>query len=193
MANEEAMIEPMKAWARKTTGFTIVELLIVIVVIAILAAITIIAYNGIQTRAENTKTTNAVEAYVKALSMYATDNGLYPQYNYPCLGGVSPCSNMTDGVAACPGYGAASGPAAFDTAVATEVTRLPAVSTQQMTCDGKTYRGAFYSYTNGGKDSAIVLYLKGFVSCPTIGGTTLAGSYQNTNTTSCYITLPTLS
>ena len=33
-------------------GFTIVELLVVIVVIAILAAITIVAYNGIQTRAQ---------------------------------------------------------------------------------------------------------------------------------------------
>ena len=39
----------MKPWA-KQTGFTIVELLIVIVVIAILAAITIVAYNGIQNR-----------------------------------------------------------------------------------------------------------------------------------------------
>ncbi|MBC7869080.1 prepilin-type N-terminal cleavage/methylation domain-containing protein [Candidatus Saccharibacteria bacterium] len=35
----------------KTTGFTIVELLIVIVVIGILAAITIVSYNGIQGRA----------------------------------------------------------------------------------------------------------------------------------------------
>ena len=36
---------------RNHTGFTIVELLIVIVVIAILAAITIVAFNGIQDRA----------------------------------------------------------------------------------------------------------------------------------------------
>jgi len=36
-------------------GFTIVELLIVIVVIAILAAITIVAFNGVQTRARNSK------------------------------------------------------------------------------------------------------------------------------------------
>ena len=35
-------------------GFTIVELLIVIVVIAILAAITIVAYTGIQNRAYDT-------------------------------------------------------------------------------------------------------------------------------------------
>ena len=40
-------------WARKQTGFTIVELLIVVVVIAILAAITIVAYNGITNRAKS--------------------------------------------------------------------------------------------------------------------------------------------
>ena len=39
-------------WAKnKNTGFTIVELLIVIVVIGILAAISIVAYNGVQDRA----------------------------------------------------------------------------------------------------------------------------------------------
>lgn len=37
----------------KERGFTIVELLIVIVVIAILAAISIVAYSGIQNRARN--------------------------------------------------------------------------------------------------------------------------------------------
>ena len=35
-------------WQRNSKGFTIVELLIVIVVIAILAALTIVAFNGIQ-------------------------------------------------------------------------------------------------------------------------------------------------
>lgn len=74
----------MKKWA-KQKGFTIVELLIVIVVIAILAAITIVAYNGIQTRAENSKTASAVAAWAKALQMYKVDEGSYPVIN-SCLG-----------------------------------------------------------------------------------------------------------
>ena len=43
----------MQVWARMKSGFTIVELLIVVVVIAILATITIVAYNGIQNQAKD--------------------------------------------------------------------------------------------------------------------------------------------
>lgn len=67
-------------------GFTIVELLIVIVVIGILAAITIVAFNGVQQRAENAKTISAVGAYEKALITYATVKGQYPGYGNICLG-----------------------------------------------------------------------------------------------------------
>lgn len=59
-------------------GFTIVELLIVIVVIAILAAISIVAYNGIQERARNTKRVNDVVAIQKALELFRTEKGRYP-------------------------------------------------------------------------------------------------------------------
>jgi len=49
----------------KSKGFTIVELLIVIVVIAILAAITIVAYNGIQQRAKTTASKSSAETVQK--------------------------------------------------------------------------------------------------------------------------------
>lgn len=53
-------------------GFTIVELLIVIVVIAILAAITIVSYNGIVTNARNTTRIDAANTVAKSLRLYAS-------------------------------------------------------------------------------------------------------------------------
>ena len=62
-------------------GFTIVELLIVIVVIAILATISIVAYNGVQGRARDTKRQNDISSVVKLLELYRADNGSYPVCN----------------------------------------------------------------------------------------------------------------
>lgn len=67
----------MKPWP-KQKGFTIVELLIVIVVIGILAAITIVAYNGIQQRARDSERQAEMKSVEKALEMYYVDNGGYP-------------------------------------------------------------------------------------------------------------------
>lgn len=69
-------------------GFTIVELLIVIVVIAILATISIVAYNGIQQRAHNAQTVTAAKEILKLLQLYKADNGDYPSggYAYACVG-----------------------------------------------------------------------------------------------------------
>jgi prepilin-type N-terminal cleavage/methylation domain-containing protein len=83
----------MNVWARKQTGFTIVELLIVIVVIAILAAITIVAYNGIRDRAQTSGLQTALAQANKKVLFYAADNA----DNYPATladAGVADSANV---------------------------------------------------------------------------------------------------
>lgn len=63
---------------QQAKGFTIVELLIVIVVIGILAAITIVAYNGIQQRAAVSRAVSDLTAINKAILLYYAENGSYP-------------------------------------------------------------------------------------------------------------------
>lgn len=67
-----------------TKGFTIVELLIVIVIIGILAAITIVAYNGIQNRAFNARVQSDIKNVQKIVENYNAING-----SYPSTGGLS--------------------------------------------------------------------------------------------------------
>lgn len=73
----------------KRRGFTIVELLIVIVVIGILAAVTIVAYNGIQKRARDAARTGDISSLMKAIEIYKADNGVYPN---PCGGNDVGCA-----------------------------------------------------------------------------------------------------
>ena len=63
------------------SGFTIVELLIVIVVIAILAAISIVAYNGIQSRARNVQQLSTAKTYLNVFASYVVQNNSYPPYS----------------------------------------------------------------------------------------------------------------
>ena len=71
---------------KTTSGFTIVELLIVIVVIAILAAITVVAYNGVQNRAYDSSIQNDLTNIAKQLELAKIDstNESYP-YGNPAL------------------------------------------------------------------------------------------------------------
>lgn len=64
----------------KMKGFTIVELLIVIVVIAILAAISVVAYNGIQERSRQAKIESDLTLINKAVMAARVNRGV-PLYN----------------------------------------------------------------------------------------------------------------
>ena len=59
-------------------GFTIVELLIVIVVIAILAAISIVAYTGVQENARKTQRAADAKVVADAINAYYAEEGSWP-------------------------------------------------------------------------------------------------------------------
>ena len=62
----------------ESKGFTIVELLVVIVVIAILAAITIVSYTGISNKAVASSIQSDLDNASKALKLFQVDNMAYP-------------------------------------------------------------------------------------------------------------------
>ena len=68
----------IKLNSKSERGFTIVELLIVVVVIAILAAITIVSYNGITNRANQSASKSAASNVQKKAELYYADLSLYP-------------------------------------------------------------------------------------------------------------------
>lgn len=83
----------------KLKGFTIVELLIVIVVIAILASTTVVAYNGIQKRAQNAAILTEFRAWKQAFALYITEKGSYPAMpdnTHYCLGTGYPGGKCRD-------------------------------------------------------------------------------------------------
>ena len=65
---------------RKQSGFTIVELLIVIIVIGILAALVITTYSGVQAKARDTKRQTDIGALYSQLEAYYAQNGGYPAF-----------------------------------------------------------------------------------------------------------------
>ncbi|MBC7868734.1 prepilin-type N-terminal cleavage/methylation domain-containing protein [Candidatus Saccharibacteria bacterium] len=166
-----------------TSGFTIVELLIVIVVIGILAAITIVAYNGIQSRARAAAVSSALEQTVKKLALYAVDNNVFPidlatigivnsggtSYQYSVNNAVTPqtyCVTATNG---------------------TTFYRVNATNTAPSSgvCDGHLVGGvaAITNYATD-PDAANSVSAFGFAGAPTTSTRTIASDRSYLGTTS---------
>lgn len=173
----------MTSIPQRQKGFTIVELLIVIVVIAILAAITIVSYNGIQSRARDAQTIAAVNAYIKGFTMYAIDNRAYPLTANTCIG---------------EGY---AGGLCWDNRVYTSNPNFATIMKPYMagTLPNPSTKRLFMSTTEGSR--AGILYVHGGFSFryqleskpPTscgISGATLSWSSSTTEGQECNIALP---
>jgi general secretion pathway protein G len=63
---------------KRQSGFTIVELLIVIVVIGILATLVIVTFTGIQQKARNSQRQTDINALDSHIEAYYAQNGFYP-------------------------------------------------------------------------------------------------------------------
>ena len=85
-----------------TQGFTIVELLIVVVVIAILAAITIVSYNGIQNRARTVVSLSTVAEVRDKATIWSSMMSSYPDLAQLRTNSVSPPDMDTAGGATGP-------------------------------------------------------------------------------------------
>jgi prepilin-type N-terminal cleavage/methylation domain-containing protein len=164
----------------KSRGFTIVELLIVIVVIGILAAITIVAYNGFQQRARNAQVVAGVNMYVKAFLNYVTTTGAYP-VNSGCLGANYPSNQCWQGI-----DGAFSVDGTLDANMATVLNSKPTLATSLMSIGIANDFRAGALYRTG--PSKIIYYLAGTGQDCSIGGAT--GITEGGVVTQCSLLLP---
>lgn len=87
----------LKTNIRKQSGFTIVELLIVIVVIGILAALVLNTFQGVQARARDTERRTDINSIATQLEAYYADYGHYPDNTAAttCGDGTESCDLST--------------------------------------------------------------------------------------------------
>ena len=78
---------------RLNLGFTLIEILVVVAIIAILAGILLAALSGVQNAAKKTQTSTLMQSFGRACDEFALDNGRYP--------GILPDA-VVDGVAITP-------------------------------------------------------------------------------------------
>lgn len=193
-------------------GFTIVELLIVIVVIAILAAITIVAYNGIQQRARNTQIVTSATQWKKLINLYLTQNGGYASLRnggHYCLGSGYPTNWDANADEDCLKSNSIKHPNAAINNLLANVGALPAavpvINSGGVGFTGVSFRQSdvldptgqnmpdyptLWYYLDGNNQDCVLRPVIKTVSGGITIDTTASYSYNDTGTTVCRIALP---
>ena len=169
---------------RLNHGFTIVELLIVIVVIAILAAVSVVAYSGIQQRATASKAASTATQIYKGFEAYYALEGHYPltaaldSGREGCIGDVSDFPSRDGfGAGECAPDIYSSEMTSVDTALTTELgkvmiapnTSLPPLV--DLWSPDKQIRGIYFKTGNSafsGKWLYITYQVRGRQKCPDV-------------------------
>lgn len=188
----------LSGMTKSRSGFTLVEIMAVIVIIAILATVTLVTYNGVTTRARTTQTVSAAEQWVKAILVYRARNGALPpnstclgssyNYNYDNLG--------VSGVGQCRQSGASFGIVSDSTTLTSLATYITGNPTPAMitayNSSTSWYRGLYF-YRNGTDQNGYLTFVVegGASSCPSaLSNITLTSSDTQTNgNTACAYSL----
>lgn len=155
--------------AKSMRGFTIVELLIVVVIIGILAAIVVVAYNGITTQANNAKTLSAANTWIKAIKLYNAETGNWP---------VNSCFGSTSTYVGEGGQCWDSSPSwvvssTFLSTMQPYISGTPEPDTTNLHTSGSAgspKRGAFF-YNASGTDKQVYMMFANTSSCPDASAT----------------------
>lgn len=75
----KSLFHPVRVWHRRATGFTLLELLVVIVIIGLLAAYVGPRYFAQLGKSEQQTAKAQIEAFGRALDTYRLDTGHYPR------------------------------------------------------------------------------------------------------------------
>lgn len=147
-------------WANSKNGFTIVELLIVVVVIAILAAITIVSYNGIQARAYTAASLSSAEEVQKKAQMWNSELDVYPDLAQLRTNTLAPTDINTPGGGAGPFTAKLSSPEKADGAEINEVRANGGKTVYYAPCGvGINHTGATIRYWDYSTKAAVSISL----------------------------------
>lgn len=70
------------------SGFTVVEILVVVIIIGIISTLVVLSYTIYRKNAENAQAASVAQAYIDALNLYKYEKNNYPTFpeGYACLG-----------------------------------------------------------------------------------------------------------